>query len=118
MFIKDTCDGDGCPQVLNPVCGSEGNGFPTECALKNASAALGEGKSLTVVHKGTCACKNDFLHIFFFFYFRIFHTLSVLPSESHFVLVIFCPTVIFCLFEKLTIHFETPALLSLWLSVQ
>ena len=82
MFIKGVCL-DGCPETVNPVCGDNGIGFPNNCILERASAALGEGQSIKKVHNGPCASKNDnFFNIFLFFLFRIIHTFSALPSES------------------------------------
>ena len=43
-----------CPKdKVEPVCGNDGNTYPTECALRLRSCE--EKKPITVQHKGVCS---------------------------------------------------------------
>ena len=55
---KGVCT-NGCPDTLNPVCSNNGTQFQNNCFLEKESAALGEGQSLTKLHNGACAGKDN-----------------------------------------------------------
>ena len=74
---KGVCT-NGCPDTLNPVCSNNGTQFQNNCFLEKESAALGEGQSLTKLHNGACAGKDNTnykIPLFFFFFLLIIHTL-------------------------------------------
>ena len=44
-----------CPNILRPVCGSDGKTYDNECLFENAKC---KNPSLTITHKGVCKGNN------------------------------------------------------------
>ena len=47
---------DECPDVTDPVCGTNGKTYENECKLKAQSCA--DGKDVNLKHKGDCGKKT------------------------------------------------------------
>ena len=88
FFYKGVCT-NGCPTTINPVCTKSGRQFPNKCFLEKESAALGEGQSLTKLHNGPCAgkdntsYKNALNFYSSFFFFLLFIILCIHYHMSH-----------------------------------
>ena len=66
LYITELCP-DVCPQVNEPVCGSDGQTYSNRCELGREACTNNE--NLRTLYAGACAASKCIFYTFFLVYF-------------------------------------------------